>query len=234
MIRSNFDGGEQTLLAYANTNLITFAHRNPGLADALNTRFMVVNDGIGVEIAARLVNGGAGFLENLNGTDFNIQALRSLPEGTKVFFYGARPGVAGRAAKVAREKFGIDVVGTLDGYAAIEREKLVRHINATGAQVVVVALGNPKQEQWIVDHAPLLDARLLIGVGALLDFISGEVPRAPQWVRSLRMEWLYRLMHEPRRLVRRYTLDIVHFLAIALSWRWLGPPQVHGAADRNG
>jgi beta-1,4-glucosyltransferase len=82
---------------------------------------------------------------------------------------------------------------------------------------VLVALGNPRQEAWILENSPELTPSTYIGVGALFDFMSGAMPRAPQWMRSVRMEWLFRLYKEPRRLVRRYTIDFLKFLYLCLS-----------------
>jgi beta-1,4-glucosyltransferase len=76
---------------------------------------------------------------------------------------------------------------------------------------MLVAFGNPLQERWILDHADALRAPLIFGVGALLDFLSGNARRAPNWVRRLRMEWLYRLLNEPRRLLKRYSWDLIVF-----------------------
>ena len=94
---------------------------------------------------------------------------------------------------------------------------LVDSINASGADVVLVAFGNPAQETWILEHCDACDAPLMFGVGALLDFLSGNARRAPPWVRRLHLEWLYRLACEPRRLLRRYTWDLARFFRICLA-----------------
>jgi beta-1,4-glucosyltransferase len=95
---------------------------------------------------------------------------------------------------------------------------LCQRINASGADIVLVALGNPRQEEWIRQNMGALNANLLVSVGALLDFLSGGVRRAPMWVQKIRFEWLYRLAQEPQRLLRRYTVDIARFLYLCLRY----------------
>lgn len=207
------DRGEQTMLFFANTNFIV-------QCGALRRRMLggnvlIANDGVGLDLAARLVY-GKGFVDNLNGTDFVPRLLAAARR--PVYLVGARPGVAERAAARLRAEHGVEVAGICDGYTGTARpERLVAAINSSGAEIVLVAMGNPLQEQWILDHREDLGAHLLIGVGALLDFLAGDKPRAPQLIRRVRLEWLYRLCLEPRRLLRRYTVDIVRFLALCLN-----------------
>jgi len=202
----------QTLLLFANTNFVVqCAALRPRLA---HRGVLIANDGVGMEIAARLVH-GRGFPENLNGTDFipPLLAAARVP----VFLLGSRPGVAERAAE-ALARQGVEVAGTCDGYAGMaDSGALVAAINASGARILVTALGNPLQERWLLDHRDSLAAPLLVGAGALLDFLAGAVPRAPAWVRRARLEWLYRLAREPRRLARRYTVDVLAFLRLCLA-----------------
>ncbi|WP_332674916.1 WecB/TagA/CpsF family glycosyltransferase [Aromatoleum sp.] len=205
--------GEQVVMFFANTNFIVQC--TPLRARIVAGRNIVIaNDGIGLDIGAWLVHRRR-FVENLNGTDF-IPALLARAN-RPVFLVGARPGVAARAADALRASCALTVAGSCDGFEGTSHpDRLVAAINASGAEVVLVALGNPAQEQWILDHADCLDAKLLIGVGALFDFLAGDKPRAPAFVRRLHLEWLYRLRLEPKRLLRRYTLDIGRFLLLCL------------------
>ena len=205
---------EQVVLFFANTNFVVqCAPLRERIVAQRN--IVIANDGVGLDIGAWLVHRRR-FLENLNGTDFIppllVQANRS------VFLVGARPGVALRAADELRRRHRLTVVGACDGFDGIaEPERLIATINAAGAGVVLVALGNPVQERWILDHRDRLDAKLLIGVGALFDFLAGDKPRAPDLMRRMRLEWLYRLGLEPRRLLRRYTVDIARFVVLCLA-----------------
>jgi beta-1,4-glucosyltransferase len=207
-------GEDQYALLFANTNFIVQCQPLQNEINRSNT--IIVNDGIGIDIATWLIHRHT-FPENLNGTDFVPHYLHSVREHARVFLLGGKPGVAARAAVTLKEQFGVDVVGTCDGYCQANNiERVLTSINATRANVVLVAMGNPLQEQWILDYRTQLDARVLIGVGALFDFLAGDKPRAPRILQRLRLEWLYRLCLEPSRLLRRYTVDIGVFLALCL------------------
>lgn len=205
---------QQITLLFANTNFVV---KCQPFATALSTSdTLIVNDGIGLDIASWLVHRRA-FIENLNGTDFTPRLLEYLGTEARVFLLGAKPGIAQRAAEALSQQLGITPVGVRNGYdEAKNSEELISDINASDANVVLVAMGNPYQEAWILKHRHRLNASLLMGVGALFDFLAGDKQRAPQWVQRLRLEWFYRLCLEPSRLLRRYTLDIVQFLWICL------------------
>lgn len=222
--------GRTRMLFFVNTN---FVNQCTGLKpDLKRPEVILVNDGIGMDIASLLMHQRR-FPDNLNGTDFVPALLETLVARYKrgdgdfadppsVFLLGAKPGVARQAARVL-EDMGVVVAGALDGYEeSADNDRVVADMNASGADIVLVATGNPRQETWILANAPLLNARLFIGVGALLDFLAGDKPRAPETIRRLRLEWLYRLSLEPRRLARRYTVDIGHFLIRCLREREQG------------
>jgi beta-1,4-glucosyltransferase len=202
--------GRHTELFFANTNFVVtckdFASRfdDPGIT--------LVNDGIGMDLAARLVHGQR-FQENLNGTDFIPELLRSSPLPLRVFLFGARPEVVQAASRAIERRFGQEVVGICSGYG-VDDEAVCARIRAARADVVLVALGNPLQERWILDHAKDMPPALYVGVGALFDFLAQRAVRAPGWVRRLRLEWLFRLTQEPGRLWKRYTIDAVRFFHI--------------------
>jgi beta-1,4-glucosyltransferase len=179
---------------------------------------LIVNDGVGMDLAAMVIHGRR-YRENLNGTDFVPLLLARLKGQHKLFLLGGKPGIARTAGAAIDRKFGHQVVGCADGYADLKSPLLVQEMNASGADIVLIALGNPLQEQWMAEHLSSLRAGLLIGVGALFDFLSGDKQRAPQWVRRLRCEWLFRLCLEPRRLLRRYTWDVLLFLFLCLRYR---------------
>jgi beta-1,4-glucosyltransferase len=200
-------------LLFANSNFILKCKH---LQSWINSDDVIlVNDGIGLDIAALLKHGQC-FNENLNGTDFSPLFLSTLPEGINLFLLGGKHGIAEKAARVIESRYIIKVVGFLDGYSKIQDEVIIEKINSSKANIVMVAMGNPLQEQWIHDHLKFIDANLFIGVGALFDFLTLEVARAPKWVQRIRCEWLFRLIQEPRRLLRRYTLDVMSFLWICL------------------
>jgi alpha-1,3-mannosyltransferase len=195
--------GEHIKLTYLNAHASNLAGRNPDFETALQS-FTVLNDGVGVDIAARVLQGNS-FPENLNGTDFTLRYLHATSRHFRIFLLGAKPGVADDAAAALETLLPQHVVvGTRDGYfVAAGANEVAAEINASGADLLLVAMGNPAQEFWIDAHLVSTGCRLGIGVGALFDFLAQRVPRAPQAIRQMRMEWAFRLALEPRRLWRR-------------------------------
>ncbi|WP_368565366.1 WecB/TagA/CpsF family glycosyltransferase [Pseudoxanthomonas sp. UTMC 1351] len=200
---------------FANTNFIVECR--PLIPRLRRPSVCIVNDGIGMDLAALLVHQRR-FAENLNGTDFIPYLCGRSWRPLRFFLLGGRAGVAEKAALQLIDGLGQQVVGTCDGYAefAAAGDNLARQINESHADIVLVAFGNPKQEAWILDHCDAVEAPVMFGVGALLDFLSGSAKRAPEWVRTLHLEWLFRLSREPRRLLKRYSWDLIRFFGICL------------------
>jgi beta-1,4-glucosyltransferase len=215
LLQSHLEGREKLTLVFANTNFATQCQRmRPWLC---NDDVAIVNDGVGMDIAA-LLKYGVRFPENLNGTDFVPHFFQQLSQPTKIFLLGGQPGVAANAAQVITSRSGHEVVGVQDGYTPIAPALLRAKINQSGAEVILVALGDPLQEEWIRDNIHTLNATLFVCVGALFDFLSGKAVRAPRWVQRARLEWFYRLLQEPKRLARRYSIDILRFLVLCLRY----------------
>src|SRR5262245_15848705 len=184
-------------VAFANTHLLYCALRDPAVGDLLE-RFYILNDGIGVSLLARLLC-GAGFRDNLNGTDFTPQVLSCLPDGARVFMVGAHLEVAAKAAEEFQSRWPhLDLCGWRDGFDG--SECALREVRELQPDVVLAAMGNPLQERWITRAALVAPDAVFLGVGALFDFMAGAVPRAPLSWRRMHMEWAYRMMREPHRL----------------------------------
>lgn len=209
--------GQPRRVLFANTNFVVQCQPLRARLRRLPA-LRIINDGIGMDLAAQWLHGRR-FAGNLNGTDLVPWLCAHSPQPLRFFLLGGQPGVAEAAAIALQERHGQAVTGTCDGYAgrAQAGEALVERINASGANVLLVAFGNPLQEQWILEHADRLRVPLVLGVGALLDFLSGTARRAPERIRRWRLEWLYRLWHEPRRLSRRYSWDLLVFFRTC--WR---------------
>ncbi|WP_395647908.1 WecB/TagA/CpsF family glycosyltransferase [Terricaulis sp.] len=201
-------------VAFANTHLLYCALQDKAFADHLQ-RFYVLNDGVGVSLLSRL-HCGVGFPENLNGTDFSPRLLSALPAGATVYFIGARPAVVREAAARARQLWPLlNICAARNGYDQLEVG--IEEVAWLKPDITFVALGNPLQEQWIARCSPRAGGGVFVGVGAFFDFLAGAAPRAPRLWQAARLEWLYRLLHEPSRLWRRYTVEIaVVFMAL---WR---------------
>jgi exopolysaccharide biosynthesis WecB/TagA/CpsF family protein len=206
-------------VAFANANLINLARTDGHLRSQL-CNAIVLNDGLGLDIASFLIYGQK-FCDNLNGTDFIPYYLRNTARSFRIFVLGGRSGVATRCAhKIADLYPRHVVVGNHHGYfSESEESDVLNAIRSSKAELLLVGLGNPKQEYWLSEHIRLTGCELAFGVGALLDFISGDFPRAPKGIRLLRLEWLFRLALEPRRLGKRYLVDAPSFIAAALRER---------------
>ncbi len=204
-------------VAFANAHTLNTARVNPRYREVLQ-RFAVFNDGVGVDLASWL-RFGERFPDNLNGTDFVPAYLERTLLPLRIFMLGTRPEVIGRAFEAARRRFPRhEWVGCRDGYfSRDEEDELLATLRAERIDLLLVGMGNPLQELWIDRCAAASRATACIGVGALLDFMAGEVGRAPAWVRRARLEWAWRLLLEPRRLWRRYLVGNATFLWHA--WR---------------
>ena len=199
-------------IAFANAHTLNTATINGRYREVLK-RFTVFNDGIGVNLASRM-RFGERFPDNLNGTDFVPAYLERSSRKLRVFMLGARPHVVKRAFEEASRRFPQhEWVGFRDGYLKFDDElKLLESIRKERIDLLLVAMGNPLQELWIDRCANSCRATVCVGVGALFDFLSGEVSRAPAWVRNMKLEWAYRLLLEPGRLWRRYLVGNCTFL----------------------
>ena len=171
-------------------------------------------DGIGIRIGAGL--NGQLVKDNVNGTDMFPRLCQRLAEqGVGVYLLGGREGVAEQAALRMQQRFPeLIISGHQHGYFdANNTQAVIDDINASGAAVLLVAMGAPAQELWIEQYADQLAPSVNIGVGGLFDFYSGRISRAPLWLRQIGMEWIWRLSQEPARMWRRYVLGNPVFLA---------------------
>lgn len=214
-------------LAFCNANLVNIVAADPALRRLLEG-FLVLPDGIGVDLGSRLLY-GAPFPANLNGTDFIPALLDAEPRRLSVGLLGAKPDVAVRAAATLAQRHPrhrFRVLG--DGFFDDARQAAMLADLATAPpDLLLVAFGNPRQERWIAENLGPQHAIVAAGVGALFDFLAGEVPRAPELLRRARLEWVYRLWCEPGRLWRRYILGNPLFLLRLLRQRLrFGRPQL--------
>lgn len=218
------DAPQRITAAFVNAHCVNSAARDNGYAAALASASMLLPDGSGLQLAAKMT--GRRFRENLNGTDLFVPLCRAAAErGLSVYFLGARPGVAEDAARAAASLApGLRVAGTADGYFDDhEEDAVIERINRSGADILLVALGVPHQDVWIMRNRRRLAPRIAMGVGAQFDFWSGRVQRAPTAWRRAGCEWAWRLMLEPRRMFNRYVVGNPLFVARAAKhaalWR---------------
>ncbi|MFT5175736.1 MAG: exopolysaccharide biosynthesis WecB/TagA/CpsF family protein [Gammaproteobacteria bacterium] len=207
----------KTLLNFVNAHCINTACRHPRYRRALQRSDRLLPDGSGVKLALRLQ--GKVLTENLNGTDLFPHLCRAAAEhGLSMYLLGAGPGIAEQAAANMIRRFPhLRIAGTRDGYFRDEQHaEVIAIINASGADVLLVAMGVPRQELWLAQHRDVLQSTINIGVGGLFDFYAERISRAPSWLRRLGMEWTWRLLQEPSRMWRRYVLGNPEFVLRAL------------------
>lgn len=179
-----------------NPEKIHTALGNPELKRVLYEASAGLCDGIGVSIAARLIHGRS--LARCTGCDMFFRLIgRAAEEGWGVFLLGASPGSNEKAAAVLMERHpSLRIVGRRDGYFD-DAADVVREINASGADMLFVAMGSPRQEFWISEHREAIEAPFCMGVGGSLDVASGQAPRAPRWLQRLGLEYVYQVLFRP-------------------------------------
>ncbi|MBL8496333.1 glycosyltransferase [Nitrosomonas sp. JL21] len=215
------ESGLHRKIYFVNAHCVNVAAMDRDYLSVLQAADLLFADGIGMRIASKWA--GLPLIDNVNGTDlFPVICRDAAAAGVRIGLLGARPGIAQQCADNMKQQFpDLKIVWLHDGYFAPNTEAdLIAAVNNSGAQILFVAMGVPMQELWINRHADSLRTPVLLGVGALFDFYSGAVPRAPLLMRQWGLEWLFRLMIEPRRLFRRYVLGNPIFLFRA-SWRRL-------------
>ena len=191
-----------------NPEFILSAKKDAAFCSVLNRADLALPDGIGVIYAAKIL--GCPLKGRVPGIDFAQGLMASMAvSGKKLFLLGAKPGVADQAAeKLTAAHPGLNICGTHNGYFT-EDGPIAAKIKASGADVVFVCLGAPKQEFWMAKNGPDTGAKLAIGLGGCLDVFAGNVQRAPVAMQKAGLEWLYRLCKEPQRIGRMAKLPLV-------------------------
>ena len=193
-----------------NAEILLAAQRDKKLRDVLRRADLTVADGVGVVIASRLM--GRPLRHRVPGIDLAEAVMARLARtGGSVYLLGARPGVGQLAARRLELRYpGLRVAGVHDGYfSEYEESSVLREINAACPALLLVCLGSPRQELWLDAYAKRLSFALGIGLGGAMDVFAGQKRRAPAVLRRAGLEWLYRLLSEPRRIVRIIKLPLL-------------------------
>lgn len=219
LMRKLLENGLPAYCVTPNAEIAYEALKNDRLRTLINKAGLVLPDGAGVVLASKLVR--APLKQKVAGFDFAMQMLPYLAEtGKRLYLLGGKPGIAELAAEKLRQRYpSLCICGTADGYFK-EDEAAVRKLREAKPDVVYVCLGAPKQEYFMQSHLVPSGAKLMIGLGGTLDIIAGTLRRAPKWMQKLQLEWLYRLICEPRRIGRMMCLP--KFVFAALKKRWKG------------
>ena len=196
----------------ANPEIVLRCREDAAYAAAVNGAELVLADGVGDLYAARIL--GTPLPGRVAGSDLVPRLLARLAErGGSVFLYGARPGVAERAGESLQSACpGLRIAGTENGYISDETA-LLEALEREKPDLLLLGLGAPRQELWMAENRQRTPA-VMIGVGGLLDVFAGDIPRAPETWQRLGLEWLYRLLREPRRFKRVIRLPKILFLAL--------------------
>ncbi|MFQ6090675.1 MAG: WecB/TagA/CpsF family glycosyltransferase, partial [Candidatus Bipolaricaulia bacterium] len=199
----------RAIVATPDTMALWQAQRAPRLKEAYRRADLVTPDGIGLVWASRFL--GAPLPERVTGIDMIEEICRrATRRGYRIFLLGARPGVAQKAKERLEKRFpGVRIVGTHHGFFADDRQ-VISKINGCRPDILLVGLGVPRQELWMMENKERLEVKILIGVGGSFDVLSGRLPRAPLALQRLGLEWLYRLFLQPWRA--RRVLAIPAFL----------------------
>ncbi len=211
----------RAIIAYANIHALNLAYEQPRLRAFLNQADIVFCDGFGARLGAALL--GQRLPQRFTPPDWlgQLSALCA-QQGYSLFLLGARPGVADlAAAALLKDHPSLRVAGTHHGYfdktpGSPENEAVLARINQARPDILIVGFGMPLQEYWLEENWARIDARVALTAGAAFDYISGRLRRAPRWMTDHGLEWLGRLLIEPRRLWKRYLLGIPLFF-----WRVL-------------
>jgi N-acetylglucosaminyldiphosphoundecaprenol N-acetyl-beta-D-mannosaminyltransferase len=228
------DGGGH-YVCVCNVDAVVTGMRDPGFRRIQNRADLVLPDGMPIAWGSRLL----GFRQQrqVRGPDLVLALCqRSVERGYSHFFYGGRDGVPQRLARKLASRFpGLRVAGCYSPpfrpLTPEEDQRVVGMINASGADILWVGLGAPKQEHWMASHRGRVQASVMIGVGAAFDFHSGTVKEAPGWVQRSGLEWLFRLSREPGRLWQRYLLGNTAFV-VEFALQLLGLSRFSGEEGR--
>ncbi len=212
---------ERLLAVPVNVDVLMLTRVDPELKHICGEADFVLADGMPIVWLSRLL--GCGLPERVTGADMLPEICRlAAADGRSVFFVGGLQGAAATSAQKLQVQFpGLQICGTLCPpfgfeHSQNECERLVRAINAKRPDILFVGLGAPKQEKWLWRHRNELDFGVAICVGAAFDFEAGMVLRAPKLFRMIGCEWVWRLVHEPRRLWKRYILRDFKFLGVVI------------------
>ena len=197
-----------------NPEIVWIARRDIAQRTAINNAELVLPDGIGIMLGAHIL-GTPLKCGRVPGIDFASALFEKIAHsGRSVFLLGAKPGIAEEAGQNLEKAYpGLKIAGVADGYFT-DDEQVIAKINSLQPALLLVCLGSPKQELWMAENLIRLNVKLCIGLGGSLDIYAGKVQRAPLFIRKLGLEWLFRLMREPRRIKRMIKLPLFVFVVI--------------------
>lgn len=203
------------LVVTPNAEIIMMAQDDRQLAKIINNADLVVPDGAGVVWAAR--HNGDVMPERVAGYDLVQNLLaRACTQKYRIYMLGGAPGIAQKAKSIAEKRYpGLQIVGTRHGFfTQSDESEIISNIKSSCPDILLVALGVPRQEKWLSEYIKQIGVPVSIGVGGTFDVMAGVVKRAPLWMQNAKLEWLYRLVSEPKRAIRMLALPRFVMLVI--------------------
>ncbi len=213
IIWSHMDNSSPSEIHFVNAHCINIAARNSLYLSILQHSKAIFADGSGIRKAGAKLN--QPIVDNVNGTDlFPLICSECKKTNKKIYLLGGKPKVAEMSAQWANKYVdSVIIAGSHDGFFTEEQtQDILDEINQTKADLLLVGMGVPRQELWLHEHLSDLEVDVVMGVGGLFDYYSGTIPRSPSFMRKLGVEWVWRLMMEPKRMWRRYIIGNIEFL----------------------
>lgn len=215
---------KSTYIVTPNVDHIVRLEKDVEFKDAYNNAELVLADGMPLIWISKYL--GTPIVEKISGSDLLPKVCEMASKKSyKVFFLGAAPGVAEKAAKNLQNKFdGLNICGYYSPKLGFENDEIeilniIEKINNCNPDILALALGTPKQEKFIYKYKDKVNAKVTLNIGAAIDFEAGKVKRAPKWMQNFGLEWFYRLCKEPERLFKRYLIDDMKIIKIVFKYR---------------
>lgn len=212
-IFNDYKNNNQLFIVNINPEIIVANHKNKQIKDIFNKQKYQIPDGAGVVWASKRKKGN--IKNRITGIDFMLQICEKSQEySSKIFLYGGKEKIAAKAAEELKLQYPqINIAGTCNGYE--DENKVIDKIQKSNADILFVGIGSPKQEEFIIKNKDKLkNVKILMPVGGSFDVISKNKKRAPKWIIKLNLEWFYRLLQEPKRILRQIKLIKFIFMVI--------------------
>jgi N-acetylglucosaminyldiphosphoundecaprenol N-acetyl-beta-D-mannosaminyltransferase len=226
LIATAIQGHYRWVIANHNLHSLYLYHHDPKMCDFFTQADYVHSDGMAVVFLGKLLGLPLKREHRVTYADWTMPLMaEAAQKGWRVFYLGSQPEVAEQGAKILRQKFPNLQMATANGYFdahpdSPENQAIIDAINAYQPQVLMVGMSMPRQEHWILDNRDRLCVNVILPAGAAIDYVAGAVPTPPRWAGQVGLEWLFRLLAEPKRLWRRYLVEPWFLLRLILRDRW--------------
>ncbi|HCY74566.1 MAG TPA: hypothetical protein DHV28_01475 [Ignavibacteriales bacterium] len=217
-IKNSLKVGQPIIITGANVNTINLALENLKFGEVLSKFNLVHPDGIGVFLASKFLYGKNGFTKRINGSDFYTELIKeSLKNNWSYFFFGDTDETL---TKISKANPDLCVKGFCNGFNFINDE-LIKNINTAKPDILIVGLGSPKQEDWIVNNKENVNTKVIIAVGDGIKVFAGTKKRGPKIIQKIGLEWFVRFLYEPKRLWKRYFIGIPLFIFRVMKFKFM-------------